>query len=102
MSAELLRHGVLPDKREAVQAATDRRTVAQPPAGTQGRGDALVIEPPNETDGTVVTNDNLAPFQAANQWLRAEGRVLGATLSGGIWVFNPRVPPASGGVRHLR
>ncbi|MFE3761232.1 Hsp70 family protein [Streptomyces sp. NPDC059104] len=97
-----LRHDVLPEEREAVQTAIDARTVVQPPAGTQGRGDALVIELANETDGIVVTNDNFAPFQTANQWLRTEGRVLGATMSGDIWVFNPRVPPASGGVRHLR
>ncbi|MGW5846676.1 NYN domain-containing protein [Streptomyces sp. NPDC055254] len=97
-----LRHDVLTDEREAVQAAIDARTVVHPPAGTQGRGDALVIEPANEADGIVVTNDNFAPFQAANPWLRTESRVLGATMCGGIWVFNPRVPPASGGVRRLR
>jgi hypothetical protein len=61
-----------------------------------------VIELANEADEIIVTNAGFAPLQAANPWLRTDGRVLGATMSGGIRVFNPRVPPTSGGVRHPR
>ncbi|MBN3929618.1 hypothetical protein IQ279_08185 [Streptomyces verrucosisporus] len=40
-------------------------------------------------------HDNFAPFQRANPWLRDSGRVMGATHSQGVWVFNPRRPNAA-------
>ncbi|MFC8620630.1 PIN domain-containing protein [Streptomyces anulatus] len=73
------------------KAITDA-TVVQPPAGTEGRGDALVISIAEEVRGGIVSNDNFAPFQRANPWLRASGRVMGATHPQGVWVFNRRVP----------
>ncbi|MFI5616276.1 Hsp70 family protein [Streptomyces sp. NPDC051567] len=87
-----LRHDVSAAERPRVEAAIDEGTVVQPPAGTEGRGDALVISIAEEVGGVIVSNDNFAPFQKANPWLRASGRMKGATYSQGIWVFNPRVP----------
>ncbi|WP_406431265.1 hypothetical protein OHA59_35705 [Streptomyces sp. NBC_01589] len=81
-----------------MQSAIDARRVAQPPAGTEGRGDALVVD--IAVDGVIVSNDNFAPLQAANPWLRTSGRMLGATLSQGVWVFSLRVPPLNSGARY--
>ncbi|MFE1951991.1 Hsp70 family protein [Streptomyces sp. NPDC059524] len=87
-----LRHDVLVGERPLVEQAIADGTVVQPPAGTEGRGDALVISIAEEVAGIIVSNDNFAPFQKANPWLRSAGRVMGATHSQGVWVFNPRVP----------
>ncbi|MEU2054234.1 Hsp70 family protein [Streptomyces bungoensis] len=95
-----LRHDVAAEERAAVQAAIDARRVVQPPAGTEGRGDALVVDIANAVDGVIVSNDNFAPLQAANPWLRTPGRMLGATLSQGVWVFSSRVPPLNSGARY--
>ncbi|MGW0981109.1 Hsp70 family protein [Streptomyces xiamenensis] len=88
-----LRHDVDAGERAEVEAAINDGTVTQPPAGTEGRGDALVVAMAEEMGGTVVSNDNFAPLQRANPWLRDSGRVLGATVSRGTWVFLYRVPP---------
>ncbi|MEU7596688.1 Hsp70 family protein [Streptomyces sp. NPDC039022] len=90
-----LRHDISAQERHRVEAAIDNGTVVQPPAGTEGRGDALVISIADEVGGVIVSNDNFAPFQRANPWLRDAGRVIGATQSQGIWVFNRRVPNAA-------
>ncbi|MEU1459852.1 Hsp70 family protein [Streptomyces sp. NPDC005727] len=90
-----LRHDVAPEERPLVEEAIAAGTVVQPPAGTEGRGDALVISIADEIDGVIVSNDNFAPFQKANPWLLNVGRVLGATQSQGVWVFNPRRPNAA-------
>lgn len=97
-----LRHDVTADERPSVEDAIAAGTVVQPPAGTEGRGDALVISIAEEVGGVIVSNDNFAPFQRASPWLLDGGRVLGATQSQGVWVFNPRRPNASGtaGRRH--
>lgn len=95
-----LRHDVVERERAAVQAAIDARRVVQPPAGTEGRGDALVVDIANAVDGVIVSNDNFAPLQPANPWLRTSGRMLGATLSQGVWVFSSRVPPLNSGGRY--
>ncbi|MGA5872399.1 Hsp70 family protein [Streptomyces cinereoruber] len=87
-----LRHDVSAEERPLVEAAVADGTVVQPPAGTEGRGDALVISIAEEVGGVIVSNDNFAPFQRANPWLRTSGRVMGATQSQGVWVFNRRVP----------
>ncbi|AZS74651.1 heat-shock protein [Streptomyces lydicus] len=89
-----LRHDVSVEERPQVEAAIAAGTVVQPPAGTEGRGDALVISIAEEVGGVIVSNDNFAPFQKANPWLRESGRVMGATHSQGVWVFNRRVPNA--------
>ncbi len=34
--------------------------------------------------------DNYVELQARYPWLRERGRVLGATLTHGIWIFAPR------------
>lgn len=91
-----LRHDVSESERPQVEAAIAAGTVVQPPAGTEGRGDALIISIAEEVGGVIVSNDNFVPFQKANPWLRDPGRVMGATHSQGIWVFTPRRPnPAS-------
>ncbi|MFG2648940.1 Hsp70 family protein [Streptomyces sp. NPDC048436] len=87
-----LRHDVTAGERPSVEAAIADGTVVQPPAGTEGRGDALVISIADEVGGVIVSNDNFAPFQRANPWLRNAGRVIGATHTQGVWVFNRRVP----------
>ncbi|RZB16859.1 Hsp70 family protein [Streptomyces sp. F001] len=87
-----LRHDVAPEERPLVEEAIASGTVVQPPAGTEGRGDALVISIADEINGVIVSNDNFAPFQKSNPWLLDVGRVLGATQSQSLWVFNPRRP----------
>ncbi|MGW1465161.1 Hsp70 family protein [Streptomyces sp. NPDC002308] len=87
-----LRHDVSAEERPLVETAIADGTVVQPPAGTEGRGDALVISIAEAVHGVIVSNDNFAPFQKANPWLRVSGRVMGATHSQGVWVFNRRVP----------
>ncbi|MFB6715268.1 Hsp70 family protein [Streptomyces sp. NPDC056358] len=87
-----LRHDVSAEERPLVEAAIADNTLVQPPAGTEGRGDALVISIAEEVHGMIVSNDNFAPFQKAHPWLRDSGRVMGATHSQGVWVFNRRVP----------
>ncbi|MFC9953867.1 Hsp70 family protein [Streptomyces prasinus] len=97
-----LRHDVTAEERPLVEQAIADGTVVQPPAGTEGRGDALVISIADEIDGVIVSNDNFAPFQKANPWLLENNRVLGATHSQGLWFFNPRTPNAAApaGRRH--
>jgi hypothetical protein len=51
-----------------------------------------VISIAEEVGGVIVSNDNFAPFQKENPWLRVSGRVMGATHSQGVWVFNRHVP----------
>ncbi|NEE21479.1 Hsp70 family protein, partial [Streptomyces sp. SID7499] len=65
-----LRHDVSTEERPLVEAAIGDGSVVQPPAGTEGRGDALVISIAHEVGGLIVSNDNFAPFQRANPWLR--------------------------------
>ncbi|MGV9702754.1 protein kinase domain-containing protein [Streptomyces sp. NPDC003483] len=89
------RHKVTEEERAAVDAALSKGDLIQPPAGTEGKGDALVTAVAEDTHGTVVTNDNYVELQRRYPWLRNKERVLGATLSQGMWVFTPRtcVPP---------
>ncbi|MFZ4207383.1 Hsp70 family protein [Streptomyces griseoincarnatus] len=97
-----LRHDVAAAERPLVEEAIAAGTVVQPPAGTEGRGDALVISIAEEVGGVIVSNDNFAPFQRANPWLLDVGRVLGATQSQGVWVFNPRRPNVTGAAGRRR
>ncbi|MEV4944772.1 Hsp70 family protein [Streptomyces sp. NPDC053755] len=89
------RHKVAEEERAAVDSALATGNLIQPPAGTEGKGDALVTAIAQDTDGIVVTNDNYAELQGRYTWLRDKERVLGATLTQGMWVFTPRtcVPP---------
>ncbi|MFI8352897.1 Hsp70 family protein [Streptomyces cyaneofuscatus] len=89
------RHKVAEEERAAVDSALATGNLIQPPAGTEGKGDALVTAIAQDTDGIVVTNDNYAELQGRYPWLRDKERVLGATLTQGMWVFTPRtcVPP---------
>lgn len=72
-----LRHDVTAEERPLVEQAIADGTVVQPPAGTEGRGDALIISIADEIGGVIVSNDNFAPFQKANPWLLENNRVLG-------------------------
>ncbi|MFD0167778.1 Hsp70 family protein [Streptomyces decoyicus] len=85
-----LRHRVAAEERAAVEAALSKGEVIQPPAGTEGKGDALVAAIADDTGAMVVTNDNYVELQVRYPWLREKGRVLGATLTHGIWIFAPR------------
>ncbi|MFG3515199.1 hypothetical protein [Streptomyces bobili] len=89
------RHKVADEERAAVDSALGAGDLIQPPAGTEGKGDALVTAIAEDTGGTVVTNDHYAELQNRHPWLRDKERVLGVTLSQGRWVFTPRtcVPP---------
>ncbi|MFE1750105.1 Hsp70 family protein [Streptomyces anandii] len=89
------RHKVAEEERAAVDSALSKGDLIQPPAGTEGKGDALVAAIAEDTGGTVVTNDNYVELQSRYPWLRDKERVLGVTLSKGMWVFTPRtcVPP---------
>ncbi len=92
-----LRHQVSDAERPLVEQAIADNVVVQPPAGTEGVGDALVISIAEEVGGVIISNDNFAPFQRAHRWLRDKGRVIGATQSHGTWVFTPRTPNVSAG-----
>ncbi|TSB22790.1 Hsp70 family protein [Streptomyces benahoarensis] len=85
-----LRHRVAPGERAAVQEALSKGDVIQPPAGTEGKGDALVAAIADDIGAVVVTNDNYVELQPRYPWLREQGRVLGATLSQEVWIFAPR------------
>ncbi|MEU1288933.1 Hsp70 family protein [Kitasatospora sp. NPDC005856] len=84
------RHKVAEEERAAVEAALSKGEIIQPPAGTEGKGDALVAAIADDTDAVIVTNDNYVELQSRYPWLRRKGRVLGATHSRGVWVFTPR------------
>lgn len=84
------RHKVADTEREAVEAALSKGDIIQPPAGTEGKGDALVAVIADDSGATVVTNDNFAELQGRYPWLRERGRVLGATCSKGVWFFTER------------
>ncbi|MEU1924312.1 Hsp70 family protein [Streptomyces albogriseolus] len=89
------RHKVAEVERAAVTAALSKGAILQPPAGTEGKGDALVVAIADEAGAVVVTNDNYVELQHRYPWLREQGRVLGATRTGDRWVFTSRtcVPP---------
>ncbi|MGW7042018.1 Hsp70 family protein [Streptomyces avermitilis] len=84
------RHKVSEEERAEVVAALSKGDIIQPPAGTEGKGDALVVAIADESDAVVVTNDNYAELQGRYPWLRATGRVLGATYTKDVWIFTPR------------
>ncbi|MGW2121360.1 Hsp70 family protein [Streptomyces sp. NPDC001758] len=84
------RHRVAEEERAAVTAALSKGELLQPPAGTEGKGDALVVAIADETGAVVVTNDNYVELQTRYPWLRENGRVLGATHTKNRWVFIAR------------
>ncbi|MFD8200462.1 Hsp70 family protein [Streptomyces sp. NPDC059701] len=84
------RHRVAEDEKAAVSAALSKGDILQPPAGTEGKGDALVVAIADESGAVVVTNDNFVELQSRHPWLRESGRVLGATYAKSRWVFTPR------------
>ncbi|MFC5954906.1 Hsp70 family protein [Streptomyces pratens] len=85
------RHMVSEEERGAVTAALGKGDLLQPPAGTEGKGDALVVAIADESGAIVVTNDNYVELQSRYPWLRESGRVLGATHTTDRWVFTPRI-----------
>lgn len=85
------RHRVAPDEKDAVRAALGKRDIMQPPAGTEGKGDALVVAIAEDANAVIVTNDNYVELQSRYPWLRESGRVLGATRTKNeAWIFTPR------------
>ncbi|GAA3822839.1 Hsp70 family protein [Streptomyces phyllanthi] len=84
------RHRVASDEKDAVNAALSKGDIVQPPAGTEGKGDALIVAIADESDAVIVTNDNYVELQARYPWLREGGRVLGATYTKDRWIFTPR------------
>ncbi|WP_320777243.1 Hsp70 family protein [Streptomyces sp. CRN 30] len=69
------RHMVADDERDAVAAALGKGDIIQPPAGTEGKGDALVAAIADESHAMVVTNDNYVELHDRYPWLREQGRV---------------------------
>lgn len=85
------RHLVSAEEKDAVTAALGKGDIMQPPAGTEGKGDALVVALAEDSGGVIVTNDNYAELQSRYPWLRESGRVLGATRTKtDAWIFTPR------------
>ncbi|MGW2779990.1 Hsp70 family protein [Streptomyces populi] len=84
------RHKVSEAEREEVVSALSKGDIIQPPAGTEGKGDALVAAIADESSAVVVTNDNYIELQSRYPWLRESGRVLGATYTKRAWIFTPR------------
>ncbi|MGP4051581.1 Hsp70 family protein [Streptomyces sp. 2A115] len=84
------RHKISEEERDQVGAALSKGDIIQPPAGTEGKGDALIVAIADESDAVIVTNDNYAELQSRYPWLRETGRVLGATHTKGVWIFTPR------------
>ncbi|MBM7440952.1 Hsp70 family protein [Streptomyces sp. HB132] len=85
-----LRHKVAESERQTVTAAISKGDVIQPPAGTEGKGDALVAAIADESGAMIVTNDNFVELQGRYPWLREKGRVLGATCAKDVWIFTDR------------
>ncbi|WP_314220917.1 Hsp70 family protein [Streptomyces zaehneri] len=90
------RHKVAEEEKAAVVAALSKGDILQPPAGTEGKGDALVVAIADESGAVAVTNDNYVELQSRHPWLRENGRVLGATYTKGVWIFTPRTCVAPG------
>lgn len=84
------RHKVAEEEKAAVVAALSKGDILQPPAGTEGKGDALVVAIADESGAVAVTNDNYVELQSRHPWLRESGRVLGATYTKGVWIFTLR------------
>lgn len=83
------RHKVSDGEREEVVAALSKGDIIQPPAGTEGKGDALVAAIADDSGAMVVTNDNFAELQGRYPWLWEKGRVLG-TCAKGTWFCTDR------------
>lgn len=92
-----LRHIVDPAEKELVERAVASGRWLQPPAGTIGAGDALILAIADATDGRVVSNDSYREFQQRYPWLLSGHRLLGATDAGPTWIFLDRKPPAGEG-----
>lgn len=90
-----LRHQVDSAEKQLVEHAVQSGRWLQPPAGTIGAGDALVLAIAEVTGGRVVSNDSYREFQDERPWLRSGQRLLGATLVGAHWIFLDRKPPTS-------
>ncbi|GHG46409.1 hypothetical protein GCM10011331_06430 [Flavimobilis marinus] len=88
------RHLVSDDERPAVDEALRTNKLIQPPAGTQGAGDALLLKLADKVGATVVSNDSYREFQEEYPWLRSGDRLIGARRSGANWIFLKRTPPA--------
>ncbi|GAT68509.1 heat-shock protein Hsp70 [Planomonospora sphaerica] len=79
-------------EREELKKAMRSGLVTQVPAGTNGKADRVVATLATRKNAVVVTNDSYKELQAEFPWLLDEGRVLGATNPGGIWLFLKRTP----------
>lgn len=89
-----LRHKLESDDKNALLADVASGAVLEPPAGTVGAGDALVLAIAEATEALVVTNDSFKEWQQDFPWIR-QGRILGAQQAAGGWFFLPRTPPAA-------
>ncbi|GGL15916.1 Hsp70 family protein [Planomonospora parontospora] len=79
-------------EREELKQAMRSGLVTQVPAGTNGKADRVVTTLAARKNAVVVTNDSYKELQSEFPWLLDEGRVLGATNPGGVWLFLKRTP----------
>ena len=85
------RHRLDEAELPAFERALVDKLLTVTPAGTEGRGDALVCAAAEKLGATVVSNDSYKELQGRHPWL-FDGRVLGAIRFGGVWIFEPRTP----------
>lgn len=90
------RHRVHPSEREATNEAINSHEFSQPPAGSIGKGDALLLRLADELNGIVVSNDSFnkpgEPFLLQYPWLMESDRVLGHNYVAPLgWIFTPRL-----------
>ncbi len=90
------RHRVHPSERKAANEAINSHEFAQPPAGTVGKGDALLLRLADQLNGIVVSNDSFnkpgEPFLLQYPWLMESDRVLGHNYVAPLgWIFTPRL-----------
>ena len=85
------RHRIDPSELPAFEKALVDKELTVTPAGTNGKGDAMVCAAAEKLGATVVSNDSFKELQDRHPWL-FDGRVLGAVVFDGLWVFEPRTP----------
>jgi molecular chaperone DnaK (HSP70) len=88
-------HKLQGDDKKRFSNAIKNNEVITPAAGAIGKADRLILEFANrKKNSIVVSNDSFQEFQVEFPWLRTGDRLSGAKFLDGIWVFQPRIPPA--------
>jgi hypothetical protein len=85
-------HRIPPGERGTFERRRDSGELHVTPAGTVGRGDALILKTANALGAAVVSNDSFAELQAEHPWLRDAGRLFGHSTIAGVTTFLERRP----------